>query len=63
MFEETDLRPYSESSLTLNEWRFNLSFPGVSMMFLNSWKVGSHIVRNDTNACILKAHSHSMSGS
>ena len=33
-----DLRLYSKSSLTLNEWRFNLSFPWVSMLFLNSWR-------------------------
>jgi hypothetical protein len=32
-------RIYSKSSLTLNEWRFNLSFPWVSMLFLNSWWV------------------------
>jgi hypothetical protein len=40
-------RPYahSKSSLTLNEWRFNLSFSWVSMLFLNSWRVSSHIVR------------------
>jgi hypothetical protein len=28
---------YSKSSLTLNEWRFNLNFPWVSMLFLNNW--------------------------
>ena len=35
------LRPYSKSSLTLtlNEWRFNLSDSLVSMLFLNSWRV------------------------
>jgi hypothetical protein len=35
------LRPYSKSSLTLalNEWRFNLSFSWVLMLFLNSWRV------------------------
>jgi hypothetical protein len=33
------LRPYSKSSLTLNEWRFNLSFSWVSMLFLKSWRV------------------------
>jgi hypothetical protein len=32
-----DLRPYSKSSLTLNEWKFNLSFSRVSLLFLNSW--------------------------
>ena len=43
------LRLYSKSSLTLtltltlNEWRFNLSFSRVSMLFLNSWRVSSHI--------------------
>jgi hypothetical protein len=31
-----------------NEWRFNLmSFSWVSMLFLNSWRVSSHIVRYD----------------
>jgi hypothetical protein len=30
---------YSKRSLTLKEWRFNLSFPWVSMLFLNSWRV------------------------
>jgi hypothetical protein len=29
--------------------RFNMSFPLVSMLFLNSWRVSSHIVRYDTN--------------
>jgi hypothetical protein len=45
------MRPYSKSSLilTLNEWRFNLSFPWVSMQFLNSWRVSSHIVSYDTS--------------
>jgi hypothetical protein len=43
------LRLYSKSSLTLKEWRFNLSFPWVPMPFLNSWRVSSHIVRYDTN--------------
>jgi hypothetical protein len=43
------LRPYSKSSLTLNEWRFNLSFSWMSVLFLNSWRVSSHIVRYDTN--------------
>jgi hypothetical protein len=32
------LRAYSKSSLTLTEWRFNLSFSWVSMLFLNSWR-------------------------
>jgi hypothetical protein len=32
-------RLYSKSSLTLKEWRFNLSFPWVSVLFLNSWRV------------------------
>jgi hypothetical protein len=33
-------RPYSKSSLTLtlNEWRFNLSLSRVSLLFLNSWR-------------------------
>jgi hypothetical protein len=47
------LRPYSKSSLTLtlNEWRFNLGFSRVSdsMLFLNSWRVSSHIVRYNTS--------------
>jgi hypothetical protein len=45
------LRPYSKSSLalTLNKWRFNLSFSWVSMLFLNSCRVSSYIVRYDTN--------------
>jgi hypothetical protein len=47
------IRPYSKSSLTLtltlNEWRFNPSFSRVSMLFLNSWRVSSHIVRYDTS--------------
>jgi hypothetical protein len=33
------VRPYSNSSLTLNEWRFNLSFSWVSMLLLNSCRV------------------------
>jgi ribosomal protein S10 len=31
-----DIRAYSKS--TLNEWRFNLSFSRVSLMFLKSWR-------------------------
>jgi hypothetical protein len=38
----------SSLTLTLNEWRFNMSFSWVSMLFLNSWRVSSHIVRYDT---------------
>jgi hypothetical protein len=54
------LRPYSKSSLTLNEWRFNLSFSWVLMLFLNSWRVSIHIVRYDTNPpAIQKQHWHS----
>jgi hypothetical protein len=34
-----DIRPYSKSTLILNEWRFYLSFSWVSMLFLNSWRV------------------------
>ena len=34
-----DKRSYSKSSLTLNEWKFNLSFSRVSLLFLNSWRV------------------------
>jgi hypothetical protein len=45
----TLLRLYSKSSLTLNEWRFNLSFSWVSMLFLNSQRVSSHRVRYNTN--------------
>jgi hypothetical protein len=33
------LRLYAKSSLTLIEWRFNLSFPWVSVLFLNSRRV------------------------
>ena len=34
-------RPYSKSSLTLtlNDWKFNLSLSRVSLPFLNSWRV------------------------
>jgi hypothetical protein len=34
------LRPYSKSSLTLtfSEWRFNLRFSRVSLLFLKSWR-------------------------
>jgi hypothetical protein len=58
----TDAGPYSKSSLTLNEWRFNLSFSWVSMLFLNSWRVimSSHRVRYDTSPpAIQKQHWHS----
>jgi hypothetical protein len=34
-FESIVLRPYSKSSLTLNEWKFSLSFSRVSLLFLN----------------------------
>ena len=30
---------YSKSSLTHKEWRFNLSFLWVSVLFLNSWRI------------------------
>jgi hypothetical protein len=54
------LRLYSKSSLTLKEWRFNLSFPWVSILFVNSWRVSSHIVRYGTNPpAIQKQHWHS----
>ena len=46
------IRPYSKSSLltlTLNEWRLNPSFSRVSILFWNSWRVSSHIVRYDTS--------------
>jgi hypothetical protein len=52
-------RPYSNSSLALNVWKFNLSFSWVSMLFLNSCKVSSHIVRYDTNPPVIqKQHCH-----
>jgi hypothetical protein len=54
------LRLYSKRSLTLIEWRFNLSISWVSMLFLNSWRVSSHIVRYNTNPlAIEKQHWHS----
>jgi hypothetical protein len=54
------IRPYSKSSLTLNEWRLNPSFSRVSMLFWNSWRVSSHIVRYDTSPpAIQKQHWHS----
>jgi hypothetical protein len=54
------LRLYSKTSLTLKEWRFNLSFPWVSVLFFNSWRVSSRIVRYDTNPpAIQKHHWHS----
>jgi hypothetical protein len=54
------LRLYSKSSLTLKEWRFNLSFPWVSMLFSTSWRVSSHMVRYDTNPpAIQNQHWHS----
>jgi hypothetical protein len=34
-----NLRLYSKRSHTLNEWRFNMSFSWVSVLFLNSWRV------------------------
>jgi hypothetical protein len=56
-------RLYSKSSLTLalKEWRFNLSFPRVWVLFLNSWStVHRHVVRYDTNPpAIQKQHWHS----
>ena len=36
--EKVFSRPYSKSSLTLNVWKFNLSFSRVSLLFLNSWR-------------------------
>jgi hypothetical protein len=51
---------YSKRSLTLKEWGFNLSFSWMSMLFLNSWRVSSHIVRYDTSPpAIQKQHWHS----
>ena len=46
-----DYHPYSKSSLTLKlyERRFNLNFPWVSLAFMNSWNVSSHILRYNTN--------------
>jgi hypothetical protein len=54
-----DIRPYSKSSLTLNEWRFNLSFSWVSVLFLNSWRVSvvPHYVTTHPPA-IQKQHWH-----
>jgi hypothetical protein len=54
------LRLYSKSSLTLEEWRFNLSFPWVSMLFLNSWGVSvvPYYVTTHSPA-IQKQHWHS----
>ena len=52
---KTDLRPYSKSSLTLtlHEWKFNLSFSGVSLLFLNSWRVSAcHILFSDHSPSI-----------
>jgi hypothetical protein len=51
---------YSKSSLTLKEWRFNLSFPLVSMLFLNSWGVSvvPYYVTTHSPA-IQKQHWHS----
>jgi hypothetical protein len=41
-------------------WRFDLNFSWVSMLFLNSWRVSSHIVRYDTNPpAIQKQYWHS----
>jgi hypothetical protein len=52
-----DIRPYSKSTLTLNEWRFNLSFSWVSVLFLNCSRVSSHRVRYDTSPpAIQKQH-------
>jgi hypothetical protein len=31
-------RPYSKSSLTLNEWKLNLSFSRLSLLFSSSWR-------------------------
>jgi hypothetical protein len=62
-----DLRPCSKSSLTLNEWRFNLSFSWVSLLFLISWRVSSRIVtlqlfKNSTNTQEkLRLNLHSLS--
>ena len=49
--------PYSKYSLTLNEWRFNLSFLCVSIIiFLNSWSVVLYYVTTHPPA-IQKRHS------
>jgi hypothetical protein len=61
-FYTHDYRPYSKSSLalTLNEWRFNLSFSPVSMLFLNSWMVSVVPYYVTTQpAAIQKQHWHS----
>ena len=41
VFKCQNSRPYSKSSLTLNEWKFNLSFSRVSLLFLNSWRASA----------------------
>jgi hypothetical protein len=54
--------PYSKSSLTLtlNEWKFNLSFSRVSLLFLNSWRVSVVPYYVTTHPlAILKQHWHS----
>ena len=57
IFNYIHLRLYSKSLQTLEEWRFNLSFAWLSVLFLNSWSVSSHIIRNDTNPpAIQKQH-------
>jgi hypothetical protein len=54
------IRPYSKSSLTLTEWRFDLSFSWVLMLFLNSWKASVIPYSVTTHpAAIQKQHWHS----
>jgi hypothetical protein len=56
----TYIRPYSKSSLTLNEWKFNLSFSRVSLLFLNSWRVSVIPYHVTTHLpAIQKQHWHS----
>jgi hypothetical protein len=59
-FRVWGLRPYSKSSLTLNEWKLNLSFSRVSLLFLNSLSVSvvPYYVTNHPPA-IQKQHWHS----
>jgi hypothetical protein len=54
------LRPYSKSSLTLNEWRFNLSLSWASVLFLNMWRVSVLPYYGTTHPpAIQKQHWHS----
>jgi hypothetical protein len=60
LLQNLDSRPYSKSSHTLNEWRFNLSFSWVLMLFLNSWRVSVVPYSATTHPpAIQKQHWHS----